>query len=106
MQNLGALQVLWLSILRSPSTSLRLGLECLVTTLVVRFLGNVVDEAAVHVVVAAVATAVLAAQQVTVFFLATFFMVGSSRVGTGDPISWWGNWKPYPACRIGVSGSV
>ena len=73
MQNLGVLQVLWLSILRSPFTSLRLGLECLVTTLVVRFLGDVVDEAAVHAVVAAVAAAVLAAQQVTVFFFANFF---------------------------------
>ena len=72
MQNLGALQVLWLSILRSPSTSLRLGLECLVTTLVVRFLGDVVDEAAVHAVVAAVAAAVLAAQRATVFFSPTF----------------------------------
>ena len=51
MQNLGDLQVLWLLILRSPSTSLLLGLECLVTTLVVRFLGDVVDEAAVHAVV-------------------------------------------------------
>ena len=78
--------VLWLSILQSPSTSLRLGPECLVTTLVVRFLGDVVDEAAVHAVVVAVAAAVLAAQRVT--FFANFFMVGSSRVGTGDPISW------------------
>ena len=65
MQNLGALQVLWLSILRSPSTNLRLGLDCLVTTLVVRFLGDVVDEAAVHAVVGA------AAQRAT-FFSPTF----------------------------------
>ena len=73
MQNLGDLQVLWLLILRSPSTSLLLGLECLVTTLVVRFLGDVVDETAVHAVVAAVAATVLAAQQVTGFFFANFF---------------------------------
>ena len=73
MQNLGDLQVLWLLILRSPSTSLLLGLECLVTTLVVRFLGDVVDEAAVHAVVAAVAGTVLAAHQVTGFFFANLF---------------------------------
>ena len=72
VQNLGALQVSWLSILCSLSISLRLGPECLVTTLVVRFLGDVVDEVVVDAVVAAVAAAVLAAQQATVFFPPTF----------------------------------
>ena len=62
MQNLVGLQVSWLLISQSLSTSLCLGPECLATTLVIRFLGDVVDEVVVDAVVAAVAAAVLAAQ--------------------------------------------
>ena len=67
MQNLVALQVSWLSIPRSLSTSLCLGPECLVTTLVIQFLGDVVDEVVVDAVVAAGAAAFLAAQRATIF---------------------------------------
>ena len=64
MWNLGALQVLCLSILPSPSMCLRLGPECLVigisATLVVGSLGVDVGKVVVDEVVVAVAAAFLA----------------------------------------------
>ena len=63
----------------NTSTSLRLGPECLGTTLVIRFLGDVVDEVVVDAVVAAVAAAVLAAQRATVFFFFTNFFYGRQQ---------------------------